>query len=464
MTKRIFIIGAGTGGLALGQALRKSKVDISFQIYERYRTRSDGLFGYRVGISPEGSRCLAACLPEKLFKAFVETTAIAPEYFNIITEHYRELLSLRLSPNIRNSGFRSKESDDGVGAERSVSRMTLRQVLLTGLEDVVHFDKCFTHYSSNHDGTITAFFRDGTHATGDLLVGAEGTNSPTRRQYLPHAVLKDSGLYGITAKVDLNEATKQLLPPRAWGGVTMMNAPGGFGCIIHAMEFPWLRNYKPENDNNDDIVVGRNDEELLNIWPGATFDNTRNYILLGFSAHMASLPAGVMSLDGPTLHKMLLGQTSNWHPAFRELVKQSDSSTCFPINIRTTERLEAWQSTNVTLIGDAIHTMTPGLGVGANTALLDAKILAENLIRTAQGHGDMVTAVADYEAKMHSYAWDRVEKSLRWFDKDAAIYAPGIRGSLALMCMRAGFRITNALPPLKRRMLAEMTRERDGRR
>ncbi|KAG5983617.1 hypothetical protein E4U55_007717 [Claviceps digitariae] len=462
MTKRIIIIiGAGTGGLALGQALRKSKVDISFQIYERYRTRTDGLFGYRVGISPEGSRCLAACLPEQLFTAFVKTAALAPEYFNIVTEHYRELLSLDLSLS---SGSSSKESDDGVGAERSVSRMTLRQVLLTGLEDVVHFDKHFTHYSSNHDGTVTAFFRDRTSVTGDLLVGAEGTNSPTRKQYLPHAVLNDSGLYGITAKAELSETTKQLLPPTASRAVTMMNAPGGYGCIIHTMEFPWLRNRKRGNDDDDDVVVARNDEELLQIWPGATFDNTRNYILLGFSAHMASLPADVMSLDGPTLHKMLLERTSTWHPAFHELVKQSDPSTCFPINIRTTERLQAWQSTNVTLIGDAIHTMTPGLGVGANTALVDAKILAENLVLVARGQQDIVTAVADYEVKMHSYAWDRVEKSLKWFDKDAAIYDPGIRGSLALMWMRGGLRIVNTLPFLKRRMAVEMTRERDGRR
>ena len=30
--------------------------------------------------------------------------------------------------------------------------------------------------------------------------------------------------------------------------------------------------------------------------------------------------------------------------------------------------IEPWQSSSITLLGDAIHTMTPGQGVGANTA------------------------------------------------------------------------------------------------
>ncbi|KAK2595209.1 hypothetical protein QQS21_007062 [Conoideocrella luteorostrata] len=445
MAKNIIIVGAGTGGLALGHALRKSGADITFHIYERYRTRTDGLFGYRVGISPEGSRCLAACLPDDLFQIFSRTTATPPDYFNIITEKYQELLSI--------GGF-SQVPDDGIGAERSVSRMTLRQVLLTGLEDVVHFDKHFTHYNSNDDGTVTAFFKDGTSVTGDLLVGAEGTNSPTRKQYLPNAVLKDSGLYGITAKVELTEDTKQLLPSKALRGVTMINAPQGDSCIIHVMEFPWDRDGKPKHN------IGTNDEELLKIWPGANFDNSRDYILLGLGAHMQSLPDNIMSLDGPTLHTFLKERTSAWHPNICKLFELSDPTTCFPINIRTTERLEPWKSTNVTLIGDSIHTMTPGLGVGANTALLDAKILAKNLVLVAQGHGDIECAVADYEKQMHSYAWERVEKSLERFNKDDAIYKPGIRGSLALMMMRGGMRVIDAIPPLKRKMAAEINKER----
>jgi 2-polyprenyl-6-methoxyphenol hydroxylase-like FAD-dependent oxidoreductase len=67
---------------------------------------------------------------------------------------------------------------DPVNIEKSVSRMTLRQVLLTGLEDIVHFDKKFT-----------LFEQDDTSITGDILVGAEGSNSQVRKHFLPYALL-----------------------------------------------------------------------------------------------------------------------------------------------------------------------------------------------------------------------------------------------------------------------------------
>lgn len=441
----IIIIGAGTGGLALAHALRKANVNITFAVYERDRTRTDGLHGYRVGISPDGSRSLKSCLPTELFEVFKRTTAITPEYFNMFTEQYGELLSI--------GGF-SQSSPDSVGSERSVSRMTLRQLLLTGLEDVVQFDKVFTHYSTNSDGTVTAYFQDGTQAVGDLLVGAEGSNSPTRKQYLPHAVMKETGLYGITAKLPLTEETRKLLPPKVLRGVSMIIGPHGDSCIIHVMEFPWDHNGELKNN------VGGNDQDLIKAWPGLNFDNTRDYIMLGFASHGRRLPENFMSLDGYSLHALLLERTSSWHPDLRKLFQLSDPTTSFPLNIRTTERVQPWKSSNVTLIGDAIHTMTPGLGVGANTALLDAQILAAALVSAAKSDQQVIPAVADYERQMHTYAWDRVEKSLERFDADSAIYKPGWRGTLALMLMRGGMRMVNALPPLKNKMAAAITADR----
>lgn len=51
-----------------------------------------------------------------------------------------------------------------------------RSYLLTGL--TVKWGHKFTHYEINEDSTVKAFFEDGSTATGDILVGADGLRSP----------------------------------------------------------------------------------------------------------------------------------------------------------------------------------------------------------------------------------------------------------------------------------------------
>ncbi|MFD0475609.1 FAD-dependent oxidoreductase [Nonomuraea thailandensis] len=160
----IIVIGAGTGGMCLAHGLRRAGVSVA--VYERDHTRTDNLYGYRVGIDSAGNRALRACLPPELFDTFVATCARAPRFFNVLTEKRGVTASFPLRPD-----------DDPIDSERSVSRMTLRQILLTGMEDVVHFGKEFTRYEQHGDGTVTAHFADGTSATGDLLVAADGTGS-----------------------------------------------------------------------------------------------------------------------------------------------------------------------------------------------------------------------------------------------------------------------------------------------
>ena len=213
----VIIIGAGTGGLCLAQRLQGAGVGVS--VYERDRTRTDGLFGYRVGISPDGSRALKACLPPNLFETFRATVAITPRYTNFITERMAELST---AGGPEDAGLMAPA--DPENTEHSVSRMTVRQVLLSEL-DVVHFDKKFERYTQNPDGTVTAFFSDGTSATGDVLVGADGTSSRVRQQYLPHAKLVETGLFGVTGKLPLNDETRALLTPKMLRGVTMAFAP-----------------------------------------------------------------------------------------------------------------------------------------------------------------------------------------------------------------------------------------------
>ena len=134
----VIIVGAGTGGLCLAHGLKRAGIDVT--VYERDRTRADGLQGYRVGINPHGVASLKACLPPDLFATFVATCARTPGHFNILTERMTELLSVPLK-------------DETISGGKSVSRMTLRQVLMTGLEQHIHFDKTLTAYEQRADGT-----------------------------------------------------------------------------------------------------------------------------------------------------------------------------------------------------------------------------------------------------------------------------------------------------------------------
>lgn len=441
---RVVIIGAGTGGLCLAHGLKRA--GIAVQVYERDRTRRDGLQGYRVGIDPDGSRALAANLPPELFDTFAATSATAPAWFNMISETYAELLSLPASP-----------PKDLRHRERSVSRMTLRQVLLTGLEDIVHFDKVFSHYERRRDGTVEAFFEDGTSATGDVLVAADGAGSRVRQQYLPKARLEDTGIRSIGGKVPLTAESLALINAKIHRGVTLIMAPRGFGGILHVTEFPWDKSGAPK------AGIGASDNDLIAHWPGLMFDNTRDYISWGIWAAADKFPAELRAMDGPELLALVQTQTAKWHRDWRRLLTLSDPASVFPVVIRTSVPMEAWEPSNITLLGDAIHTMTPGRGVGANTALRDAVLLTRHLVAARDGRRDLVESIAAYEARMRVYGYDAVLKSRRQMDGRAAIHRPVV-GRLVLAFQRTLLRIVNATPPLRKKMLAAMENFRGAER
>lgn len=65
----VVIIGGGLGGLCLAQGLKKAGISVA--VYERDRTSSDRLQGYRIHIEPQGNQALSACLPADLFNTYL---------------------------------------------------------------------------------------------------------------------------------------------------------------------------------------------------------------------------------------------------------------------------------------------------------------------------------------------------------------------------------------------------------
>ena len=187
----VVIIGGGIGGLTLAQGLKKSGVSVA--VYERDRTRTDRVQGYRVHINPTGSLALRECLPQHLFEAFIRTCGKPSGAIRFMTEQMKPLLTLSFATSPEQAG-------DEAAKHRSVSRISLRQVLLSGLDDVVHFDKTFVRYEEGPAGRIVAHFEDGSSAEGDVLIAADGGGSRVRRQYLPQRNASTPALSELRAK------------------------------------------------------------------------------------------------------------------------------------------------------------------------------------------------------------------------------------------------------------------------
>jgi salicylate hydroxylase len=420
---RVLVIGGGIGGLCLAHGLRRAGV--SAAVYERTRTRTDWLQGYRIHISPHGAAALHACLPPAQWQAFAATAGQPSAGFAFCTEQLRDLLFL---PRGLLAGAESSPEN----GHHSVSRITLRQVLLDGLDDAVHLGKEFTHYEQAPDGQVTAFFADGTTATGDVLVGADGANSRVRRQYLPEAHRIDTGVVAIAGKLPLTEETRAWLPGRL------------SGCVSNIM---------PPRDSFMFTAVWEGDQQRLAINdpampPGLLFDNTQDYVFWAYAAKRAAYPSQPAG-DGAALRDMVASMIDGWHPALLRLVGESDPTTVAPVVIRAMAPVRAWPASCVTLLGDAIHNMTPMAGIGANTALRDASLLASQLAGARPG--TLVTAISQYEEAMRRYGFAAVRLSLRNARQATS-------GPISRAAFRAMLRATDTLPPLKRQFARALGR------
>jgi 2-polyprenyl-6-methoxyphenol hydroxylase-like FAD-dependent oxidoreductase len=439
---KIVIIGAGTGGMCLAHGLRRAGFEVA--VHERDRTRTGGLYGYRVGISPNGARALKACLDPELFDTFVATTGGDYEYLTMFTERFAELIAIHYD-DLPRLGDAPEDQD------YNVSRTTLRQVLFTGMEDVITFDRVFTGYEQHPDGRVTAFFADGSSDTGDLLVGADGASSRVRAQYLPHATHSETGLVAIGGKLPFESPAAAALPDRVRSGLSMLfDRRGQFG-ILHAMRMPWSPGGEPREG------IGSTDAALIAAWPGLRHDNTTDYISWGLSTSKRVAPADVLELRGEDLYRVATDLTGDWDPRWCDLITVSDPSAALGISVRTSDPLPAWTPSSVTLVGDAIHTMTPGRGAGANTALRDARELRDRLVRMRDGELTRDEAVGSYEELMRRYSALAVKESLEFMHDDV-----DRRSSLGVLAQRSAMRVVNHVPVAKRRMARSMQKVRDS--
>ena len=161
----------------------------------------------------------------------------------------------------------SMSPSGGLPSHVNVNRATLRQICSPALEDIIQFGKKLSRYESDEPG-VTVTFEDGTVATGDLLVGADGIRSTVRRQRVPQAETQDTGLRAIYGRIPITEAVKSV-PEQACEDVFTVAVDSdelflGLGPVVFptrpdvaAAQFMSAADLRPQDDYVVCIVGGR---------------------------------------------------------------------------------------------------------------------------------------------------------------------------------------------------------------
>jgi 2-polyprenyl-6-methoxyphenol hydroxylase-like FAD-dependent oxidoreductase len=338
--RHILIAGAGIGGLTLASALRKA--GLSATVFER----AEALRPVGAGITVQ-MNAMAALRTIGLADAVAEAGA-----------------TLSSAATLRPSGqtlarmaFDELQREFGVPMI-AIHRARLQAVLLAQAGEV---QTGRAVKGLREEGQqVTVELSDGSTATGDLLVGADGLHSVVRREVLGDAPLRYSGYTSWRGIVKAASLVQPGSTSETWG-------PGArFGIVpIGHGEVYWF----------------------------AT----------------ANAPAGGKDEPGQA-RAHLLERFRGWHAPITALLEATSEENIVRTDINDRPPVTHWSKGHVTLLGDAAHPMTPNMGQGGCQAIEDAVVLANCLAREA----DIPAALAAYERRRIERANSFVTRSLQF--------------------------------------------------
>jgi 2-polyprenyl-6-methoxyphenol hydroxylase-like FAD-dependent oxidoreductase len=391
---RVAIIGGGIGGLTLAQGLRK--YGITPQVFERAKARTDYVQGFRLGIRERGLQALAYCLPETLYAAVIDTAGRSPVDMLRLDEH--------LQPIAQGADMRLAYGD--VHRKISLSRITLRQVLLDGLDGVVRYGAVFSQYDENPDGSLTVHFEDGRRVTCDVLVGADGSASRVRKQFLPSVVSYDTGVRRLAGKIAFDAALRRDIPPLFSEYAVSIKPANGHSLMItsHQVNPGSYARYG---------LIGTDDVTHKSI-DGFHFNNTTSYIWWNTAHWQGELASDEELMSSPPnrLLDLLTSRLHGHHPDILRLIHQTDPSTVAALRVRSSEPAAPWATRNITLLGDAIHAMTYFCALGGNSAMFDSGQLTRAIVAVDRGETSLVEGLRRYETAMQAHGFEAVRNSL----------------------------------------------------
>jgi len=327
---RAVVVGGGIGGIAAAVALARAGIDV--QVHEQAQQLTE--VGAGVSLAPNGLRMLARL-------------GVGEQVRRVGARYVSAQLRFSDGRALRHEPYQFAMAGQNAGIHRADLLALLAGQLPPGTVRTGH--RCTGFRQDDHGAT--AVFADGTTATADVVIGADGIHSVLQGFVVAPAEPVFSGVV----------AYRGLVPRLAEypdGAIRMWMGEGR-----HFLVFP--------------VRAG----QLLNY---VGFVQTATAVRESWSA--SGDPAALAAyFDG-------------WDPVIGRVIAaiSGPGGSGFQWGMYDRMPLPRWSSGRLTLLGDAAHPMLPHLGQGVNQALEDAMALA-TLLAAGPGAAGVPRALAAYE-------------------------------------------------------------------
>jgi 2-polyprenyl-6-methoxyphenol hydroxylase-like FAD-dependent oxidoreductase len=358
---RIAIVGGGIAGLAFALALHRR--GLACTVYESAREVKE--LGVGITLLPHGMRELTALgLEERLRAVAIENEESV--FFNRFGQLiYRE-------PRGRFAGYEHPE----LGIHRGKLHRVLFDVAMERLPagSIVTGRRCD---GVEQDAGGISLRIAGEAIRADIAVACDGFNSVVRRQFYPDERPAFTGI-------------------NTWRGVTRR---------------------KPILGGRSYLRIGTVDTGKIVIYPIVDDVDGEGNQLVNWMAEMRMPGEPMNDWNKPGRLEDFIGIYRDWRFDFLdvpEMIRAADTVLEYPMVDK--DPVDRWTFGRVTFMGDAAHPMYPRGSNGAAQALIDARVLADEL---AKG-GEPTAALAAYE-KARLEATAKIVRTNRQFPPDYII-------------------------------------------
>lgn len=344
---KALIIGAGIGGMSAAAALKQQGIEC--EIFEAVKEIKP--VGAALSIWSNGVKCM-----NHLGMGSIMDNLGGPMH----NMAYHDGLSgsvmtqFSLSPLVKAVGERPCP----------VSRAGLQSQMIDFWgRDKVQFGKRIEKVEQT-DTSVTAYFTDGSSATGDMMIAADGTRSVVRTHVLG------------------KELDRRYAGYVNWNGLVDIDA-----------------DIAPADQWTTFVGEGKR----VSIMPIA---DGRFYFFFD-----VPLPLGLKE-DRTTVIADLKDYFKDWAAPVQKLINAIDPETTNRIEIHDIDPFDTLVKGNIALLGDSAHSTTPDIGQGGCSALEDSVVLGQCFAETSDIH----EAIKDYEEKRRFRVQDLVLKARKRCD------------------------------------------------